>query len=75
MPLTRSQQKMEELKNRLDALEGKFNIFVDNLNIFVPAVGARVALRHVEARPRHPTHAQEPPKKVPITLLSGFLGT
>ena len=43
--------------------------------VIVPCARARVALRHVEARPRHPTHAQEPPKKVPITLLSGFLGT
>ena len=43
--------------------------------VIMPCARARVALRHVEARPRHPTHAQEPPKKVPITLLSGFLGT
>lgn len=44
-------------------------------SVIVPCARARVALRHVEARPRHPTHAQEPPRKVPITLLSGFLGT
>ena len=36
--------------------------------VIVPCARARVALRHVEARPRHPTHAQEPPKKVEMLV-------